>query len=330
MNEIAVNHKVDSRVKFDESSWVTRPVWLKFAFGELKLFSRQFQLSVLDAHFTDLKLDAFCEWSEWESIPASADGVLIRSQPITNRLPRLTSYSTAIRYVPAQYQRFYVEVENSFPDYLKKFSSHSRSNRKREVKKFSDLCGGALDYREYRKPHEVEEFMILAQELSRKTFQERLLDAGLPQGDAYRNSIVKLAEDDRIRAYLLFYGGRAVSYLIGEIRRPGVLLILYMGYDPELRSWSPGTVLNYKAVESVFAEKGLRMIDFTEGEGKHKQYFATASTLCADVYFFRRSIRNRLVLGMHSALDDLSGIIVRTLDRLGIKVWVKKFIRSIA
>ena len=38
---------------------------------------------------------------------------------------------------------------------------------------------------------------------------------------------------------------------------------------------SPGTVLQYLALESIFDEKVNSYFDFGEGEGDHKKMFAT-------------------------------------------------------
>ncbi len=308
--------------------WVVRPILLRFNLGEVTLFSVRFKLAVLDAHFTELGENEFCTWPGWEGVPSSAEGALVRSQPIGERLPRLTATPDAIRYVPAQYQRYYMEFQSSFEGYLQKFSSKIRGNRKREIKKFAEMSGGTIDWREYRAPGEIEEFLGFARALSAKTFQERLLDAGLPAGEEYRRDLLALAAKDKLRAYLLFHAGQPVAYLLTEVRDPDILLYRYLGYDPAFRSWSPGTVLHFKAFEKLFAEGGLRMLDFTEGEGTHKKFFATGSKLCADIYFFRGSLKNRLILRSHALLDAVSRRLTSLLDRIGLKARLKKFIRS--
>jgi CelD/BcsL family acetyltransferase involved in cellulose biosynthesis len=308
--------------------WNVRPVWLRYTLGELKLFTARFEMAVLDVHFTELGKIGLIDWSGWSQLPASPDGVLIRSHPVSERLPRYTTFADALRYVPAQYERFYMDFQGTFDEYLAKFSSKVRANRKREIKKFAELSGGEIDWREYRKPEEVTEFLSLAKELSQKTFQSQLLDAGLPEDEQFQQSLVALAAGDKVRAYLLFLNGKPISFLLTEITGEGILTYRYLGYDPAFRAWSPGTVLHLKAFERLFAEGGLRMLDFTEGEGAHKKFFATASEQCADVYYFRRSLRNHALVRLHSLCAFVSRSAGTVLEQLGLKARVKRYMRQ--
>jgi CelD/BcsL family acetyltransferase involved in cellulose biosynthesis len=92
-------------------------------------------------------------------------------------------------------------------------------------------------------------------------------------------------------------GDRPISYLFCSAQAE-VLLYRHFGYDPEFGRWSPGTVPQYLALERLFAEGRFRLFDFTAGA--HKQFFSTGSTRCADLYFFRRTPRNLLLLGLHA------------------------------
>ncbi|MHC4165023.1 MAG: GNAT family N-acetyltransferase, partial [Planctomycetota bacterium] len=226
----------------------------------------------------------------------------------------------------SQYERRYVDLGGTFDDYLKRFSSKSRSTLQRKVRKFGQLCGGEADWRAYRTRAEMDEFYRLAREVSRKTYQERLLDAGLPESDEFREEMLEAAERDGTRGYLLFHESRPVAYLHCPIH-DGVVFYGYLGYDPEYAKWSPGTVLQRLALERLFEEAGLRMFDFTEGEGRHKSFFSTHSVLCADIYYLRRSLRNRCLVRLHSGLDAFSRALVRLLDRLGLKERIKRLIR---
>jgi hypothetical protein len=221
-----------------------------------------------------------------------------------------------------------MEFGKTFEQYLQKFSSQTRSKRKKEVRKFAESCDGAIDMREYRTLEEVTEFVALARELSKKTFQERLLDVGLPASEEYRKYLLEKAATGHIRAYMLFHKGVPASYLLNEVRDPGIVISLYTGYDPQYRSLGAGSIVYYLAFERLFAESGLRMLDFTEGEGTHKQFFATGSKQCADIYFFPATLRIRMLLSGQSALDNLSRTIVACLDRLGLKQRIKNLMRA--
>jgi len=152
-------------------------------------------------------------------------------------------------------------------------------------------------------------------------------DAGLPDGAPFLESMCHLASDDHVRAYLLFCDERPIAYMYCPVR-DGVLLYQYVGYDPAYQHGSPGTVLQYLALEQIFAEGKFLYFDFTEGQGQHKEQLATHAALCANICYFRPSWRSFLVLWCHQALDRISRLVVGGLDRLGLKGRIKRFVRT--
>jgi hypothetical protein len=307
--------------------WIEKQVRIKFLLGEIPLFVLRLPALVFNAHFTTLTCDLDEPRPPFERFSSKIEAILVRSHPVERELPRLNLSSQSIRYVPAQYQRYHIDMQTSFADYLGKFSSKSRSTLQRKVRKFAEFSGGEVQYREFRHPHEMEEFYRLAREVSQKTYQERLLDAGLPVSDDFQREMLELAERDSVRGYILFHDGKPIAYLYCPIQE-NILLYQHLGYDAEFKQWSPGTVLQYVVLERLFAEGKFRMFDFTEGQGPHKEFFSTGSTLCADIYYLRPTHRNLMLLKLHSHLSTLSGMTVRALDRIGLKARIKKLIRG--
>jgi CelD/BcsL family acetyltransferase involved in cellulose biosynthesis len=307
--------------------WVARPVRLEYLLGEIPLFVITFPGLESGAHFTSLTTDLEETRPPLDRLSPALEAILVRSHPVSGELPRLEILSRAIRYVPTQYRRYYVDLRVSFQEYLNKFSSKSRSTLQRKVRKFSESCGGQIPWREFSRPDEMEEFYRLARQVSKKTYQEKLLNFGLPEGQEFKQELIDLAGRDLVRGYILFSGNEPIAYLYSPAQ-DGVLFYQYLGYDPESRDWSPGTVLQYLVLERLFSEGKFRMFDFTEGEGAHKEFFSTGSTWCADVYFLRHTLRNLLLLRLHSGLRSLSGMAVRALEKLGVKSRIKKLIRK--
>jgi CelD/BcsL family acetyltransferase involved in cellulose biosynthesis len=301
---------------------------LQFLLGEIPLFSINFPMLVLDSYFTELEASQSELKSNLKELQPDLEGILIRSQPVREKLRRISVLADSIRYVPAQYERFYVNLQGSFSDYLKKFSSKSRSTLRRKIKRYSRFCQGPLDWREFRKCEEMDEFLRLAREVSKKTYQERLLGVGLPSDEQFRQQLYTLACRDLSRGYILFHDATPIAYLFCSIREGGILIYRYLGYDPKFEAWSPGTVLQYLVLEKLFNEDGVRMLDFTEGEGAQKRFFSTGSTRCADVYYFRRTSKNWLILCVHTAVDSISAFGVQVLNLLGMKTWVKRLFRA--
>ena len=310
-----------------DGAWGAGSIRLKFLLGEMPLFTVAFPALILDAHFSTLAADPLEPRPPFERLAPGLELLLARSHPVAAELPRLALAPRSLRYVPAQYRRHYIELDGTFADYLGKFSAKSRSTLGRKVRKFAEFCGGEIRWREHRSREELAAFYQLARSVSQTTYQERLLNAGLPRDERFREEMLALAGRDAARGYLLFHRERPVAYLYCPARGE-VLLYRHLGYDPEFARWSPGTVLQYIVLERLFAEGRFRLFDFTEGEGPHKEFFATGSTRCADVYYFRRTFRNLFLLGLHAGLDALSRAGVGALDALGLKARLKKLLRS--
>ena len=262
------------------------------------------------------------------SFAGETDAAVVRSQPVERPLPRLSLRSGLIRYVPSQYRRYFLDLQQgTFEQYLQGFSSKSRNTLKRKIRKCADAHGGDLVCREFRTRAEIEEFLTIARALSDRTYQERLMGKGLPTDEAFRQEIFALADADNARGYILLLGGRPAAYLLCPIY-DGRVLYEWVGYEPDLSALSPGTVLQYLVLEKLFAERRFRVFDFTEGEGGHKEFWSRSHAQCADVYYFRTNLKNAALVGCHSALATVSRTAVRTLDRFGWKEKLKRALRA--
>ena len=299
-----------------------------YRLGEIPLFSVRLRLFGPEGHFREFAPEPHGPVVPRELVTSDVDGAFVRSHPIAAPLPRMKIVAGLLRYCPAQYRRYWVDLTGTFPSYLAKFSSKSRSTLSRKVKRFQQQIDLEPGWREYKTPAEIEEFYRLARQVSQKTYQERLLDCGLPSDDAFHQELGRLATEQRVRGYILFVADQAIAYLYCPIwQDSGIVLYRYLGYDPEFEDLSPGTVLQYFVFERLFAEGGFTMFDFLEGETPQKKFFSTDSSLCADVFFLRCTPRNfALVLG-RELTEAISDTTVRILDSLGVKRRMKRFFR---
>jgi Acetyltransferase (GNAT) domain len=309
-----------------QDRWVPRSVSLEFSLGNIIFFSKSFSGKELAVHFSHLSSNPDEPPPPTEELSSGLEAALVCAHPITKRLPALKFHPQAIRYVPAHYRRFSIDLRGSFKDYLNKFSSKSRKNLAREVRRFSDFSGGTLCWREYRGRNDLEEFNRLAKEVSRKSWQSKIQDAGFPESAAFWAEMSDLASRDAMRGYILFHQQRPVAYVYCDVE-DGVLVYGYVGYDLEFERWSPGTVLLYQIIQKHFTERAFPMFDFGGRDDSYKEFFATRSTLCADILYFHRDTRTFLLILLHFGLKFLSRSIGKTLDLLGLKAFVRKLLK---
>lgn len=275
-------------------------------------------------HFTSTPTDSFIGVPAPCELPPDVDAVLFRSAPVSCAPARIAFESGYVRYAPTPYRRYYIDLSDSFDTYLKHFTSRSRWTLLRKVKKFNALPDA--HWRAYRSACELLEFVDVAGGISKNTYQQKVLNAGLPDSQGFREQVIALANARSAIGAILFIGNQPVSYIFCRAE-DGILLYEYVGYDPAVRDLSPGIVLQYYLLEELFNNHEFRAFDFTEGEGQHKAFFATHSVLCADVYFFRNSAANIAVVLLHAAVSEGSILAGKIASKLRIKTTIKRFLR---
>jgi CelD/BcsL family acetyltransferase involved in cellulose biosynthesis len=244
-------------------------------------------------------------------------GYLLNSLP-ASLAPHLAEAHRQLKpFIRQRYVRSFTRLDTGFEPYLAGFSGKSRSTLRRKARRLAERSGGTLDLRCYRTAAELESFHASARALSVRTYQERLLDGGLPSGPDALEAMRTLAARDQVRAWLLFVDGRPVSYLYAPAEGY-TLIYAYLGYDPDFAEYSPGTVLQLEAMRQLMEERRFRLFDFTEGEGQHKRQFATDGVECVDLLLVRPRLANLLVGYGLSAFDTAVGLAKRLVGGFGL------------
>lgn len=233
---------------------------------------------------------------------AGRDGVRVLSAPAALIGPATSRYPGFIAGGRQDYRRHYIDMGTGFDAYLGRFSGKTRSTLRRKARKLADETPGGYTVTRHGTPAEIEAFLAAALPLSARTYQARLLDAGLPGDAPARRAMLEAAEADRMRAFLLHAGGAPVAYLalpvVGE-----TLVYAHLGYDPAYAHASVGTVLQMEALEALFAEQRYRWFDFTEGDGAHKALFGTHHAACTSLMLLEPTLANRTLLGARAGFD---------------------------
>lgn len=307
----------------DEMIMNSEPV--KFVIGSRKLLEVRRRLTPI--HFTLAHLIGDQPIDLPDPIEAGAQGYRIRSAPQSRMEAIQKRYPGHILGGYQAYQRHYIDMNEGFDAYMARFSGKTRSTLKRKRRKLAELNGGTLDVRAYHDANSLSEFLERAVPLSRKTYQTRLLDVGLPEGDAATARMIDLARQGRVRAWLLFLNGDAISYLYLTIT-DAVISYDFLGYAPESAPLSPGTVLQMEALEELFAEGCFRYFDFTEGDGAHKRMFGTDSIAACSFFLLKPDISNRLLMGALNIFDGSVAGVKKLTEKSGALAKVRKVLRG--
>ncbi len=269
---------------------------IDFTLGSRRLLSVPRDLSTWSFSLEDVLSGALPD------APASGrDGVRVLSAPTSSIAAVTARYPGFIAGGRQDYRRHYIDMAQSFTGYMAQFSGKTQSTLRRKARKLADDTGG-YSITEHRTPAEIEAFLTAALPLSARTYQARLLDAGLPDNPAARRAMLEAAEDGRMRAFLLHAGRAAIAYLSLPISGQ-TLVYAHLGYDPAFARLSPGTVLQMDALERLFAEERYRWFDFTEGEGPHKAMFGTHGAACSSLVLLEPTLANRTLIGARAGFD---------------------------
>ena len=185
--------------------------------------------------------------------------------------------------------------------------------------------GGADGFREYCDAPAMREFYALSSAVSRKTYQQRLLDAGIPQGKSFPVELERRAAKGQVRGYVLLHKHVPVAYGLCYVHGD-TLTLDKMGFDPDYAYTNAGTVLTYFIIQRLFAAQQFRIFDFGSGHYEYKALFATNSVRCADVIFMRPTLLNLTTALSHSGLNTISELLKHLLEVFGLKARVRRLI----
>jgi Acetyltransferase (GNAT) domain len=259
-------------------------------------------------------------------LPEGVRALYISSQTISAKLPRISRLGRGICYVPLQGQRFFIDLNGSFEAYLGKFNKKTRYTMRRKIRLFTQASNGSAEWREFRGAEDMAEFHSLATGVSRKTYQHRLLRAGIDTSSSFREEMVRGAIEGHLRGYILFRQETPIAYMFCQARC-GDLVVEKMGFDPAFAADSPGSILMWFVLERLFAAGEFRRLDLGEGAYPYKAHLATGSVEVAEIYCFPWNFRNAALVLMHSAIAGAANLLRSAIEVLGVAQHLKKMIR---
>ena len=273
-------------------------------FAELAKSRRSFDA----VHFEAIPLDSFL----WK---------YLQSSPLIRRSFRM--------YVPEP-PASHVELRfgASFDQYMKKFSAKSRSTLRRKIKRIRDGVIGPMRLVRYTDPRDVPAFLESAVAVSKKTYQWNLLQKGMSDTDLVAQRLAFAAEHGWLRCYMLFCNDVPCAFLSG-FQNGGVYSLLDTGFDPDLSKYSVGMVLQLLAIEDLFAENTPRVYDFGTWGG-WKQELSTDSYPEVKVLLFQPGAYTRMIQTGHRGTQIFTKAVGSLLERMNLKVRLKKLIRGMS
>ncbi|HWG36512.1 MAG TPA: GNAT family N-acetyltransferase [Terriglobales bacterium] len=222
-------------------------------------------------------------------------------------------------------EHWLIELPQTFEEYAGKFTSKTRKNRNREVRILEQR--GAVELACFRRPDQVDAFLQEAGAISGRSYQHRMLRAGLRQPIHLRERLRTAAAQGWLRSYVLRCGGATCSYLLGYQFR-GRYYYSKVGYDPAWTGLCAGTVLQWLVLQDLYGSDTPAVFDFG-GLGPQMRYFGNRSFMESNVYYFRAGAYSLLVRGSHAAARGISKPALALLDRHELKPKLRNWLRRL-
>lgn len=314
-----------------ETGWRAEQYTIRFRISDFCLASVRRDALVRQIHFTDHR--GSVDEIALPGHPAPSRGIYyVPSVPVDTEPPRIAPASGLLRYCLRRYHRHFIRLaEGGFENYLTKFGSKSRNTLKRKVKAWA-ARSSAPSLRVFHRPEQMDDYVRFCRQISARTYQEILSGDGFPQEPAFAAQLRRLAAAGRVRGYLLFDNGHPAAYAHCTVpeHAPHVLHYDTVGYDPDDRQWSPGTVLLYHIIEDLYTLGRFQLFDFGIGDHSYKRFFSTGSVRAVDLLYFPWSPANCAVVANHCALAALTRTAGKIADWTGLADRLKRKLRGMA
>ena len=221
--------------------------------------------------------------------------------------------------------------QTRLPDSMEAFYKDKSGSRKRYLRRYTAALekagSGPVEMVCYRSEDKLDHVISIASEISAKTYKHAL-NVGFRDDYLTRSLLTKTAKQGRLRAYVLYAGGKPCAFEFG-IEYRNVFFPEHIGYDPLLRSCSPGTVLFIKVVEDLIENSNVRVFDYGFGAAAYKERFGTNSWPEASVYIFAPRLYPVIINILQSSVGSLNAGLQYFMQKIGSAGWIKRQWRNL-
>ena len=282
-----------------DPAWEVRSEVLHFQFGPVTL--GRVSLRAVTLVSNPFVVDADLAIPIAEAAVQGCRAVVVSAMPVGRRFATMRFERGALQYAARYGDRYVVDLQGSFSEYLRKFSKKSRGNLQRTAKKFATGSETVSPIREYRSASEIRAFRDIAVAISRASYKSAL-GWGFEEKESFARQLEFDAAAGRVRGYVLMSDDQPAAYVFCRIDQ-NIIVYKHIGYAARFAHHSPGTALLYLILQRLFDDEEFHLLDFDGTEYyAYKEFFATRAISCARVFWFRPRLPEVALFGAHWVL----------------------------
>lgn len=324
------------------ATFLVHPSAIRLALGELTIFSRR--VHRLNAFATPLVQTGGDRQAEITSLGK----LLVRIRADMNRdeviflesVAEGTAMFDLVSEVPALpggfhalqngklYRHRFATVTGSLDAYLGQLGARTRADLRTNRKRFIAHVRQNYRTRCFRADFEVPEFLDVAMELSRKTYQYRLLGSGLRDRQALERCYLCASRLGWFRSYVLYADEKAIAFQVGYVYR-GRFHAQEIGYDPDWARHHVGIFLHGEIISDLAADGAITEFDFGNGDNLHKERLSTGSRLEGYFYLIPSDVKGSLMVACMRMTNKVSAGIGDLLGRVGMRKKTRDLLRKL-
>jgi len=186
-----------------------------------------------------------------------------------------------------------------------RLSSRHRSQLRKARRKLDEdeEIAGDVDFRHFHDGQNIEQFCQDAEVVASKTYQHGL-GIGFKNDGFYNKRCQLFASKGRFRGYVLYLNGVPRAFWMGCVY-DNIFHSQDVGYDPQMKEFQLGSLLLVHVIEELIKEKNCMGLDFGLGDAEYKQRFSDQSWYDCDVTFYAPALKNRAVVLLQRAADQI-------------------------
>ncbi len=249
---------------------------------------------------------------------------------LTQRTSPINKFFHVVPYGPIFARRLIeLPVGAQFDDYLQTLGSKKNQYNIRSMRKgFEAKAKEPVKVTRYTRPEQASDLAAAIAHVSRKTYQYHLLGLGLENTPEHIELLSTAASRGWLRAYVLWIGDAPVAFALGY-RDVNTYYVHHLGYDPIVSKLQPGIYLHTEIMMDLLAD-GICRFDFLSGDSLYKQRLSNTSVEERHYYLIPRGWPGSVYAHTLLMMNSLSEALGRWLDKGGLKVRIRRFVRTTA